>query len=70
MKFALIAKETVPSTRIGPLSGLELAAVRLTGWWADAKFKFEPTKARASKVVSVLLPNRIWGLNHIKVKAL
>ena len=59
MKFALITKETLPSTRIGPLSALELAAVRLTGWWAEAKFKFEPIKARASKVVSVLLPNRI-----------
>jgi hypothetical protein len=44
--------------------------VRLTGWWAEAKFKFEPTKARASKVVMALLSNRIWGLNHIKVKAL
>jgi hypothetical protein len=59
VKFALIAKEMVPSTRIGPLSALELAAVKTTGWWAEAKFKFEPMKARASKVVSVLLPNRI-----------
>ena len=59
MKFALITKETLPSTRIGPLSALELAEVRLTGWWAEATVIFEPIKARASKVVSVLLPNRI-----------
>jgi hypothetical protein len=34
VKFALITKETLPSTMIGPLLALELAAVRLIGWWA------------------------------------